>query len=117
MRKEAKGDQEARQATTMSAPADPVRNLGRNLRTGDSRTAFKCQASFSARNSVANRGRLVSHSPSAFLHFDDQKRLSRPKITRPAHFQELPISTPVPKTKAPPSATCVAADMIGVSMY
>src|SRR5580704_2286821 len=69
------------------------------------------------RNSVANRGRLVSHSPSAFLHFNDQKRLSRPKITRPAHFQELPISTPVPKTKAPPSATCVAADMIGVSMY
>src|SRR6202162_6401945 len=69
------------------------------------------------RNYVANSSRLVSHSPSAFLQFNDQKRLSRAKITRPAHFQELPISTPVPKTKAPPSATCVAADMIGVSMY
>jgi hypothetical protein len=30
--------------------------------------------------------------------------------------QELPINTPVPKTKAPPTATCVAADRIGVSM-
>src|SRR5216684_3531738 len=27
------------------------------------------------RNSVANRGRLVSHSPSAFLHFNDKKRI------------------------------------------
>jgi hypothetical protein len=30
--------------------------------------------------------------------------------------QEVPISTPVPKTNAPPNATWVAADRIGVSM-
>src|SRR5216683_913157 len=32
----------------MSTPADPVRNPMMNLRTGDSPTAFTCQASFSA---------------------------------------------------------------------
>jgi hypothetical protein len=30
--------------------------------------------------------------------------------------QDVPISTPVPKTKAPRTATRVAANMIGVSM-
>src|SRR6202163_3897732 len=29
-------------------------------------------------NSFANRGRLVPHSPSGFLHFDDQKKRPRP---------------------------------------
>src|SRR5260370_15039531 len=29
-------------------------------------------------NSFANRGRLVPHSPSGFLHFDDQKTRPRP---------------------------------------
>jgi transposase-like protein len=43
----------------------------------------------------------------------------RAKATRRARqtvVQELPINTPVIKTNAPPSATCIAADNIGVSM-
>jgi len=35
----------------------------------------------------------------------------------PCPIQELPISTPVPKTKAPPSATCVAADKDAIISY
>jgi hypothetical protein len=38
------------------------------------------------------------------------------KLLNARLVQELPMSTPVTKTKAPPSATCVAADRMGVSM-
>src|SRR5882724_7179429 len=69
------------------------------------------------RNSLANRDRLVSHSSSAFLHFDDQERLSRPKITRLPTFKNCQPAPQSPNARAPPSATCVAADMIGVSTY
>lgn len=36
---------------------------------------------------------------------------------RPLVRYELPISTPVIKTSAPPSPTCNAADTVGVSIY
>ena len=51
---------------------------------------------------------------SSFIDESDDYPVRKLMATCP--LQELPISTPVPKTKAPPSATCVAADMIGVSM-
>ena len=60
---------------------------------------------------LATQGLLVSHShPMIRKGHPDRKLFDLPTF-------KTPISTPVAKTKAPPNATCVAADMIGVSMY
>jgi len=58
--------------------------------------------------------RRIHPGLSSFIDESDDYPVRKLPATCP--LQELPISTPVPKTRAPPSATCVAADKMGVSM-